>query len=155
MDNSSGAKYFPPEHSRNQLRDIEMTNTSADNDADEDDVSIDDDSLNNSPTVTLAINLSFYCNWALLFVKLYCYIISSSKAVAAALADSVVDILSQMVLKVADIYINKHSADYPVGRSRLEALSVLGCAGLMIVASVEVIQGTVPAACCLNYAAHC
>ncbi len=56
---------------------------------------------------------------------------------------NIVDLLSQMILKVADMYINKHSADYPVGRSRLEALSVLGCAGLMIVASVEVIQGIV------------
>lgn len=90
--------------------------------------------------VEMAVNYSWYVNWLLLCIKIYCYIISSSKAVAAAMADSVVDILSQMVLYMADLYINKHSKDYPVGRSRLEALSVLGCAGLMIVASIEVVQ---------------
>jgi cation diffusion facilitator family transporter len=96
--------------------------------------------------VNRAVNWSWYVNWALLIIKIYCYIISSSKAVAAAMADSVVDILSQMVLYMADRYINRHSKDYPVGRSRLEALSVLGCAGLMIVASIEVVQ-----AACLDF----
>ena len=91
-------------------------------------------------SVSIAVKASWYANWFLLFVKLVCYILSSSKSVAAALADSAVDIISQIVLYWADSYINKHSKDYPVGRSRLEALSVLGCAGLMIVASVEVVQ---------------
>ena len=94
-------------------------------------------------TVSIAITLSWYANWILLILKLYCFIISSSKSVAAALADSVVDLLSQCVLALAVKYINIHSEDYPVGRSRLEALSVLACATLMIVASVEVIQGSI------------
>lgn len=34
----------------------------------------------------------------------------------------------------------RHSPDYPVGRSRLEALSVMVCAFIMSFASIEVIQ---------------
>ena len=33
-----------------------------------------------------------------------------------------------------------HNPDYPVGRSRLEALGVICCAAIMSMASVEVIQ---------------
>ena len=91
-------------------------------------------------TVASAIRYSWCVNWILLVFKLYCYIISSSKSVAAALADSVVDLLSQCVLALADKFINTHSQEYPIGRSRLEALSVLTCAAFMIIASVEVIQ---------------
>ena len=88
----------------------------------------------------LANNLSWAVNWFLLAAKLYCVIISSSKAILAALIDSVVDLLSQGILSTAEYYIGKHNPDYPVGRSRLEALSVLACAGIMSMASVEVIQ---------------
>lgn len=47
------------------------------------------------------------------------------------------------VLSLTESYINKHSPDYPVGRSRLEALSVFACAFIMTMASVEVIQFSV------------
>lgn len=87
-----------------------------------------------------ANNASWFVNWFLLVAKLYAVIVSASKAVAAALADSIVDLLSQGVLAMAEHYIRIHSPDYPVGRSRLEALSVLACAGIMSMASVEVIQ---------------
>ena len=33
--------------------------------------------------------------------------------------DSAVDLVSQLVLSIAQLYIQKHSPDYPVGRSRL------------------------------------
>jgi len=125
--------------SADDAHNVEMEMSSPSNGAeDEEEVN---DALENH--VSRAVNYSWYANWMLLFIKIYCYVISSSKAVAAAMADSVVDILSQMVLYMADQYINKHSNDYPVGRSRLEALSVLGCAGLMIVASIEVVQAAI------------
>jgi hypothetical protein len=38
---------------------------------------------------------------------------------------------------MANRYISKHSPDYPVGRSRLEALSVMACAFIMSMASIE------------------
>ena len=83
---------------------------------------------------------SWLVNWFLLIVKAICFFLTSSKSVLAALVDSVVDLASQAVLSLADRYISKHSPDYPVGRSRLEALSVLACASIMIMASIEVIQ---------------
>jgi cation diffusion facilitator family transporter len=54
--------------------------------------------------------------------------------------DSVVDLLSQFVLSIAQRFMDVHNDKYPVGRSKLEALSVLGCAAIMAVTSVEVIQ---------------
>lgn len=58
----------------------------------------------------------------------------------AALADSIVDLLSQVVLSLASKYMSKYHYDYPVGRSKLEALSVLACSGIMFITSVEVLQ---------------
>lgn len=94
----------------------------------------------NSLSATIAINASWAVNWLLLVAKVIAFIFSSSKAVLASLVDSVVDLLSQAVLAFADKYITEHSPDYPVGRSRLEALSVIACAFIMSMASVEVIQ---------------
>ena len=54
-----------------------------------------------------------------------------------------VDLASQGVLAVAERHIKRHDARYPVGRARLEALGVLGCATLMSMAAVEVIQYSV------------
>jgi cation diffusion facilitator family transporter len=54
--------------------------------------------------------------------------------------DSVVDLLSQAVLATAARYMKKYNYEYPVGRSKLESLSVLACSGIMFVTSVEVIQ---------------
>ena len=83
---------------------------------------------------------SWFVNVFLLIAKLYIGIVSNSKAVWASVADSIVDLLSQAVLSIATRYIRLHDPDYPVGRSRLEALSVLASAGIMTMASVEVIQ---------------
>jgi len=83
---------------------------------------------------------SWVVNWSLLGIKFYATIQTHSKSVAASLADSAVDLASQAVLSWADYYITKHSPDYPVGQSRLEALSVIGCAFIMSMASIEVVQ---------------
>ncbi len=96
--------------------------------------------VDNNKYYEFAVNASWAVNWFLLGAKLYAAIASSSKAVLAALADSAVDLVSQAVLSIADRYMNKHSPDYPVGRSRLEALSVIACAFIMSMASIEVIQ---------------
>lgn len=97
-------------------------------------------SADNSSLAKFASTASWIVNWFLLFAKIYCVIISASKAVSAALADSAVDLVSQAVLSLAESYISKHSPNYPIGRSRLEALSVMTCAFIMTMASVEVIQ---------------
>lgn len=87
-----------------------------------------------------AVNASWAVNWFLLFGKAVVVALSNSKAMTAALVDSAVDLLSQMILSTAEKHMNKHSERYPVGRSRLEALSVIACAVIMAMASVEVIQ---------------
>ena len=91
--------------------------------------------------VIFAVRASWVVNVTLLIMKIFCYYISNSKSILAALADSVVDLVSQIILSVGDYYTNKPCPDYPIGRSKIESLSVLACAGVMIVASVEVIQG--------------
>eukprot|EP01035_Chromulina_nebulosa_P034613 gene34613-46461_t len=99
-----------------------------------------EESTEEDTKVLFAVRASWAVNVTLLIMKIFCYYISNSKSILAALADSVVDLVSQVILSVGDYYANKPSADYPIGRSRIEALSVLACAGVMIVASVEVIQ---------------
>jgi cation diffusion facilitator family transporter len=93
-----------------------------------------------SRDASLAMNISWVVNVLLLIIKAIAFVFSSSKAVLASLVDSIVDLLSQAVLAYAEKYISEHSPDYPVGRSRLEALSVIACAFIMSMASVEVIQ---------------
>jgi cation diffusion facilitator family transporter len=95
---------------------------------------------NGMSPMKIATVSSWAVNWLLLIVKIAVVIISSSKAVLAAMVDSAVDLVSQAVLSLAGRYMQKHSPDYPVGRSRLEALSVLACAFIMTMASIEVIQ---------------
>ena len=84
-----------------------------------------------------SITASWVVNWLLLIIKIVAVILSNSKAVTAALVDSAADLVSQAVLSLADRYISRHSPEYPVGRSRLEALSVIACAFIMSMASIE------------------
>ena len=93
-------------------------------------------------TGSWATTLSWIVNWFLLVAKVYIVIVSGSKSVLAAMVDSVVDLVSQSVLSAAEHYMARYDADYPVGRARLEALSVLACAFIMAFASVEVIQAS-------------
>lgn len=93
-----------------------------------------------SPYARFAHTASWAVNWLLFIIKIIAFVISGSKVIVAALTDSAVDLISQFLLSYCTLYMGAHSPEYPVGRSRLEALSVLGCASIMIFASVEVIQ---------------
>ena len=42
-----------------------------------------------------------------------------------------VDLISQAVISLAGFVMKRHNESYPVGRSRLEALGVIGCACIM------------------------
>lgn len=90
--------------------------------------------------IEAAVNASWIVNWILLFSKLFVAITSHSKAVYAGLADSIVDLLSQLVLSLAAKYMDEAHESYPIGRSKLEALSVLACSAIMTVCSIEIIQ---------------
>jgi len=87
---------------------------------------------------------AFRSSWAvnifLLLAKIIAYAATGSKAVLASLADSAVDLASQVVISISEHLMQQKSDHYPVGRSRLEALGVIACASIMSMASVEVIQ---------------
>ena len=91
-------------------------------------------------TARSASNASWAANVLLFLTKAVIFALSNSKAVLAALADSIVDLLSQGILELAEKYTRKYDVRFPVGRARLEALAVIGCSGIMSFASIEVVQ---------------
>jgi len=87
-----------------------------------------------------AYNVSWLVNLLLLVSKGYAWWISGSKAVLASLVDSFVDLVSQVVIFVAEWRSRKMDPRFPVGQARLETIGVLGCALIMALASVQVVQ---------------
>lgn len=78
-------------------------------------------------TRRLAIQLSLYCNVAITVAKFIAYIRTLSLSVLAALLDSVLDVVSQIVLNYTEQHssMQRSSAFYPAGASRLEPIGVL------------------------------
>jgi cation diffusion facilitator family transporter len=93
----------------------------------------------------LALELSLWINVFVTLAKLVAYIQTSSLSVLAALVDSVLDIVSQLVLNYTEKHssLQRSSAFYPAGASRLEPVGVLTCAALMGMASFEVIKESI------------
>jgi cation diffusion facilitator family transporter len=90
----------------------------------------------------LALSLSLYFNIAITLWKLIAYLQTYSLSVLAALLDSVLDVVSQVVLNYTEQHssLQRSSAFYPAGASRLEPIGVLTCAALMGMASFEVLK---------------
>lgn len=84
--------------------------------------------------------LSWAGNFVLLVLKIIAFALSGSEAVLASVVDSAVDILTQAVLGGASWMVNQHHPHYPIGRNRLRTVSVLACAVIMIICSVEIIR---------------
>ncbi|QDZ20221.1 cation efflux protein [Chloropicon primus] len=93
--------------------------------------------------VKFAIYLSLGANVVLLVAKLMIYVVTLSNSIMASLVDSVVDILSQLVLALAEYKMKVADPRYPVGKTRLETIGVIISAGIMSVCSIEVIQSSV------------
>jgi cation diffusion facilitator family transporter len=93
----------------------------------------------------IALELSLWVNVFVTITKLVAYIQTSSLSVLAALVDSVLDIVSQLVLNYTEKHssLQRSSAFYPAGASRLEPVGVLTCAALMGMASFEVIKESI------------
>lgn len=93
----------------------------------------------------LAIQLSLYLNLLILVCKLIAYLRTLSLSVLAALTDSLLDVVSQLVLNYTEKHSNKSrsSAFYPAGAARLEPLGVLTCAALMGMASFEILKESI------------
>ena len=95
-----------------------------------------------SPLRRIAIDLSLWINIAILLTKIFAYAMTLSLSVLAALTDSVLDVVSQLVLNYTERHssLSRSSALYPAGAARLEPLGVLICAALMGMASFEIIK---------------
>lgn len=89
---------------------------------------------------TVATWASFTVNLLLLIAKVWGFALSMSYSVLASAADSVVDIASQAVLALADWQVGRLDPRYPVGKTRLQTVGVIGCAVIMSIATLAVIQ---------------
>mmetsp|Transcript_10150 Transcript_10150/g.20967 ORF Transcript_10150/g.20967 Transcript_10150/m.20967 type:complete len:436 (-) Transcript_10150:265-1572(-) len=90
----------------------------------------------------IALELSLYTNLIITATKLVAYVQTLSLSVLAALLDSVLDVVSQLVLNYTERHstMSRSNAFYPAGASRLEPIGVLTCAALMGMASFEVLK---------------
>ncbi|GAX82368.1 hypothetical protein CEUSTIGMA_g9797.t1 [Chlamydomonas eustigma] len=86
-----------------------------------------------------AYNVSWIVNIILLISKAYVWWISGSKSVLASLVDSFVDLVSQVVIFIAEWQSQKMDPRFPVGQARLETIGVLACALIMALSSYQVI----------------
>jgi cation diffusion facilitator family transporter len=92
--------------------------------------------------VRLAIDLSFYCNVALLAVKVVAAVLSGSLAVIASVVDSALDLLSGSIIFVAAHMARAKDPRglYPVGKARLEPLSIIIFATVMGMAALQLLR---------------
>lgn len=90
--------------------------------------------------VLWAVRLSLLVNVALFAAKLFGFIASGSQSILASLADSGVDLTSQLVVYLCSYYTRKIDRNYPVGKARLETVGALIIACIMTFAAVLVIQ---------------
>ncbi|KAG2455097.1 hypothetical protein HYH02_000917 [Chlamydomonas schloesseri] len=95
--------------------------------------------------VRIGINASWVVNILLLVAKTVVFILSGSYAVLASAVDSLVDLLSQVVLAVAEYQAATYDRRFPIGRTRMAELSVLACAAIMFVSTSLVIRESVGA----------
>lgn len=106
----------------------------------------ENDTGNNDKFREIAISFSLYSNILITLLKLYSYIQTSSLSVLAALIDSILDVVSQLILAYTEHQSNqiKRSSDqFPAGASRMEPIGVLICSALMGMASFEVIKESI------------
>mmetsp|Transcript_52287 Transcript_52287/g.59234 ORF Transcript_52287/g.59234 Transcript_52287/m.59234 type:complete len:408 (-) Transcript_52287:122-1345(-) len=90
----------------------------------------------------IALDLSLWANIFITVTKLVAYIQTLSLSVLAALLDSILDVISQFVLNYTEKHssMQRSSALYPAGASRLEPIGVLTCASLMGMASFQILK---------------
>lgn len=88
--------------------------------------------------------ISFWMNIFLFSMKIYVSVRSHSLAVIASAVDSLLDLISQAIIYFAlqgTSVVDEEN--WPVGRSRLEPVSIILCAALMGVASLQIIYHSV------------
>jgi len=97
-----------------------------------------------SNKVRFAVHASICANVFLSIVSAYAAIRSGSLAVLASLVDTLLDLISQVVLSVAEQCMRKPSDEhYPAGRSRIEPVGVIIVSVIMGVAALELLRASV------------
>lgn len=94
--------------------------------------------------VTLAVRLSLVVNLFLFAVKLYAFVVSQSQSVLASLADSAVDIASQLVVFFCDREARKVDPRFPIGKTKLQTVGAIVIACIMTLGAAQVIE------CCVE-----
>lgn len=97
-----------------------------------------------SSKVRFAVHASICANVFLSAVSAYAAIRSGSLAVLASLVDTLLDLISQVVLSVAEHRMRKPSDEhYPAGRSRIEPVGVIIVSVIMGVAALELLRASI------------
>ena len=97
-----------------------------------------------SNKVRFAVHASICANVLLSVASAYAAIRSGSLAVLASLVDTLLDLISQVVLSVAEQCMRKPSDEhYPAGRSRIEPVGVIIVSVIMGVAALELLRASV------------
>lgn len=97
-----------------------------------------------SNKVRFAVHASICANVFLSVASAYAAIRSGSLAVLASLVDTLLDLISQVVLSVAEQCMRKPSDEhYPAGRSRIEPVGVIIVSVIMGVAALELLRASV------------
>lgn len=97
-----------------------------------------------SARVRFAVNASLVANVILSVASTYAAIRSGSLAVLASLVDTLLDLISQVVLSVAESCMRKPSDEsYPAGRSRIEPVGVIIVSVMMGIAALELLRASV------------
>lgn len=100
-----------------------------------------EETRSNAPRVAFAINASASVNVALLIIKLYAAATSGSVAVAASCVDSLMDLISGLILWVSSQLSSKRdSLGFPVGKSRFETIAIVLFSSIMGFASLSLIR---------------
>ena len=90
--------------------------------------------------VSTAVKMSMLCNIGLLGAKAVASYLSGSMSIISSLVDSAIDLISGIVLWFSTRSIKgTNYYDYPEGKTRLEPISIIVLAVIMVVASVQII----------------
>ena len=87
-----------------------------------------------------ATNLSLVGNIILFITKTVVFVLTFSLAVVASLVDSMLDLVSQVIMFLTERNVKIVNEKYPVGKTRLEPVGILSVSILMVMSAVTVIR---------------
>lgn len=96
--------------------------------------------VNEERFVYFVTYISAFSNTILAVFKIYVAVSVKSMAIIASLIDTILDLLSQLIIAcVLHSNNNVDETEWPVGRTRLEPVGIIACASLMALAAIQVL----------------